>query len=46
VKNFDETGSAVKKKGGSVKTVRTPPQTGNKSESDILRSGDTSVTVN
>jgi len=24
VKNFEETGSAVKKKGGSVKTVRTP----------------------
>jgi len=24
VNNFEETGSAVKKKGGSVKTVRTP----------------------
>jgi len=24
VKNFEETGSTVKKKGGSVKTVRTP----------------------
>jgi len=26
VNNFEETGSTVKKKGGSVKTVRTPPQ--------------------